>query len=273
MRRLSNEVEQFLQSLNNADHEGDADQNDTEEVVDVYFVRREAEIAPESDIVGDIVDAAPVTPTGGPSAVFTTATIFFSVGILVSAIALQIFLAFNPPVATVTIVPSVHMVTVSATMPLGRLIHPITLSQSQTTPTTGKGHQDARAAQGTLTFYNGLFTAQRVPAGTILTDANGVQIATDQEADVPAGNPPSYGMVTVASHAVRPGEQGDIAPYDINQACCANAILAKNTAAFYGGQNERDFRTVAKGDITSVSTLLKTSLAQSVQGAVQGQLQ
>ena len=54
MERLSNEVEQFLQSLNNTDHEGDADQNDTEEVIDVYFVPRE-KIAPQSDIV----DAAP----------------------------------------------------------------------------------------------------------------------------------------------------------------------------------------------------------------------
>ncbi len=268
--QLDDEIAQFLRNINNTNQEGATDQNDTEEVIDVYFVRREEGIAPE----GDIVDAAPApVQSNGPSAVFTTATIFFSVGLLVSAIALQIFLAFNPPVATVTIVPSVHMVTVSATVPLGRLIHPFTLSQSQTTPTTGKRHQDARAAQGTLTFYNGLFTAQTVPAGTILTDANGVQIATDQEADVPAGDPPSYGQATVTAHAVQAGESGNIAAYDINQACCANAILVKNTAAFTAGQNERDFRTVTRGDITSVSTLLKTSLAQSVQGALQGQLQ
>src|SRR2546421_571179 len=135
MERLSNEVEQFLQSLNNADHEGDADQNDTEEVVDVYFIPRQ-KIEPQGDIVGDVVDAVPAQSIQGPSAVFTIATIFFCVGILFSAIALQIFLAVNPPTATITLIPSVHTITVSATMPLGRLIHPITLSQSQTTPTT-----------------------------------------------------------------------------------------------------------------------------------------
>ena len=64
MERLSNEVEQFLQSLNNADHEGDADQNDTEEVVDVYFIPRQ-KIAPESDIVESTVDATPTQSTGG----------------------------------------------------------------------------------------------------------------------------------------------------------------------------------------------------------------
>src|SRR5438270_13673123 len=102
--QLDDEITQFLRSINSTNQDGATNQDEME-TVDVYFVRREAGIVPESDIVGDIVDAAPVTPTGGPSAVFTTATIFFSVGILFSAIALQLYLATNPPIATVTIVP------------------------------------------------------------------------------------------------------------------------------------------------------------------------
>src|SRR5207237_1013424 len=104
MERLSNEVEQFLQSLNNTDHEGDADQNDTEEIVDVYFIPRE-KIAPQSDII----DATPAQPTGGPSALVTVAVLFFCLSLPVSSIAFQLYFMLHPPVATVTIVPSVHM--------------------------------------------------------------------------------------------------------------------------------------------------------------------
>ena len=97
---LNSEIERFLQSLNDVDHGGETDQDEME-TVDVYFVRREAEIEPQDAIV----DATPAQPTCGPSALFTSATIFFCVGILFSAIALQLYLAVNPPVATITIVP------------------------------------------------------------------------------------------------------------------------------------------------------------------------
>src|SRR5947209_15661485 len=113
---LNSEIERFLQSLNDVDHGGETDQDEME-TVDVYFVRREAEIEPQDAIV----DATPAQPTCGPSALFTSATIFFCVGILFSAIALQLYLAVNPPVATITIVPDTKTVTLNGTLPLGRL--------------------------------------------------------------------------------------------------------------------------------------------------------
>ena len=61
-------------------------------------------------------------------------------------------------------------------------------------------------------------------------------------------NPPSYGHVAVAAHAVNPGARGNIPAYDINLACCASSVLAKNTEAFTGGQDERDFPTVRQED-------------------------
>ena len=55
---------------------------------------------------------------------------------------------------------------------------------------------------------------------------------TGQDATIPAGNPPSYGQVTVAAHAIQSGSRGNIAAYDINEACCALSVLAKNTEPF-----------------------------------------
>jgi hypothetical protein len=76
----------------------------------------------------------------------------------------------------------------------------------------------------------------------------------------------------VPAHAIHPGVKGNIPAYDIQQACCASAVLAKNTASFTGGQDQRDFHTVAPSDIAAIATPLKTTLAHSMQGALNGQL-
>lgn len=199
-------------------------------------------------------------------------TCLFGLFLVLSCIALQLYIVFNPPIVTVTILPKSQAVTLSGTLQFGRVLSPITLSQSQTVPTTGKGHQDARQATGTVTFYNGLFTSQTVALGTILTGSDGVQVITDQTATIPAGNPPAYGQVTVSAHAINPGVRGNIPTDGINQLCCANAVLAKNTTPFYGGKDERDFQTVTTHDINAAAEALKTTLSLSIQGAFQGQL-
>jgi hypothetical protein len=105
----------------------------------------------------------------------------------------------------VTIIPKSQTVTLTGSLQLGRVLQPLTISQSQTTPTTGKGHQDAKQAQGAITFYNGQFSSQTISQGTIFTGSSGVQIITDQEAVVPATNPPIFGQVTISAHAINPG--------------------------------------------------------------------
>ena len=71
------------------------------------------------------------------------------------------------PTVTIEVVPVTRSVTLTAPLALPtRALAPMSLSQSLTIATTGEGHQDARAATGTLTFYNGLFTAQTIPRGT-----------------------------------------------------------------------------------------------------------
>jgi len=199
------------------------------------------------------------------------AVCFFALTLPIASIAFQLSVAFNPFTATVTILPKSHQVTLSGTVQLGRIVAPLTLRASQTVATTGKGHQDARNATGFITFYNGAFSEQTVPAGTILTGTDGVQVITYHDAFIPAGNPPRYGQITIAAHAIHPGSQGNIPPFAITQ-IYASTVLAKNTTAFYGGQDERDFQTVAKADIVSGATPLKTSLAQRLSAALRNQL-
>jgi hypothetical protein len=199
----------------------------------------------------------------------------FYLFLIFSCIAFQVYEILNPPVATVTIVPKAQTVTLSGTLQLGRLLNPITISQSQTTPATGKGHQDAKQAQGAITFYNGQLNSVPVAAGTLLTGSSGVQIVTDQDAYIPAESqtiPPTLGQTTISAHALILGTKGNIPTGDINQGCCAPSVLAQNPASFHGGQDERDFQTVAKADIASVATPLKTAVMQSMQGAFYSQL-
>jgi hypothetical protein len=199
------------------------------------------------------------------------ATCIFALLLPIASITFQLYLAFSPFTAIVTILPKSQIVTLSGTVQLGRIVSPLTLRASQTVATTGKGHQDAKAATGFITFYNGSFSEQTVPAGTILTGTDGVQVVTDQDAFLPAGNPPSYGQTTIAAHAIHPGSQGNIPSFAITQ-IYASTVLAKNTTAFYGGVDARDFKTVAKADIVNGATPLKSSLAQGLSVALRNQL-
>jgi hypothetical protein len=207
-----------------------------------------------------------------PPVLIAYATGIFYLFLILSCIAFQFYCMFNPPIATITIVPKSQTVTLTGTLQLGRPVNPLTISQSATTITTGKGHQDAKGATGLITFYNGQFTQQTIAAGTILTGSDATQVITDQDATIPAANPPSFGQVTVSAHATIPGVRENIPGYDINVVCCATSVLAKNTNPFTGGQDERNYQTVEIADIAMVATPLKTAVARSMQGAMQGQL-
>src|SRR5437763_9847434 len=96
--------------------------------------------------------------------------IFLLLLVVLSLLATAILRIINQPVVTVTLLPLHKSVQLTTTLPiLTRTLAPVTISRTLTAPTTGKGHQDARAATGTLTFYNGSNTAQSVTTGTKLT--------------------------------------------------------------------------------------------------------
>ncbi len=185
----------------------------------------------------------------------------------------SVILPLLTPSATVTIIPVEKTITTTEAIKVpGRMLPQLTLMQNITALATGKRHQDATQAQGTITFYNGLFTSQTINAGTVFTGNDGVQVITDQPAIIPAGNPPIYGQVTVSAHAVLTGASGNIPAYDINTACCATSVLAKNTEAFTGGQNARDYTVVTRADIQNAASLLKATLLKSEQAALHAQL-
>src|SRR5207244_1142652 len=144
---------------------------------------------------------------------------------------------------TITIIPQQQALTTTATFPIGRgpwdvqgrVLPALTLSQSQTVQAAGKGHQDARAATGTLTFFNGQLQRVTIPAGSTFI-GNGVRITTDDTATIPAAdpttNPPTFGQMQVSAHAVLPGASGNIQAYAINESCCAASVIVKNLAPF-----------------------------------------
>src|SRR5258708_23035075 len=69
---------------------------------------------------------------------FVVSTFIF---LTLSTILLQIFLLIHPPTTTIILMLKSQSVSLSDSIHPGPVIHPITLSQSQSTPTTGKGHQ------------------------------------------------------------------------------------------------------------------------------------
>ena len=273
------QIEQNISRLLARLDEGDREQEDIKppevteepEEYDVYVEPDRITVIKRPEPQAQIIETIqPPQPHHHPYVAYIALTISLSLifYLVTSAFITTLF----PPVITVTIMPTSHALTLSGTLQLGRLLTPVTISQSQIVPTTGKGHQDARSATGSITFYNGQFTSVTIPTGIILTSASGIRIITDQDAIIPAANPPLFGQATVSAHAIRSGSTGNIAAYDINEVCCTTSVLAKNTQPFIGGQDERNFQTVATADITRAATPLKTTVAQSMQGALHGQV-
>ncbi len=181
---------------------------------------------------------------------------------------------FFPPVITITLFMKSQAIQTTGTIQLpARQILPITLIQSQSVPTTGRGHTDARSANGYITFYNGQLSDVTIPAGTQIAGRSGVLINTDADANIPAAsiNPPAFGYITVPAHAINPGSNGNIAAYDINSPCCFASVIAKNEEQFTGGQDERDFPIVTRQDIDNAASTPKSTIAENMQAALQPQ--
>jgi hypothetical protein len=201
---------------------------------------------------------------------------FLCVLLPVSSLSFQLLSMHFTPRPTITLLPKQQTVTTSATLPQQdiqeRLLPSISISQSGSLRTTGHGHQDASQARGTITFYNGAFQSQTIPAGTEITGTSGVVVITDQTAFIPSANPPSFGETTVLAHSVNYGVNGNIASLTINTTLSAS-IFVKNTGQFTGGQDARNFSIVAQTDIARLTATIKTSLAQSMAGALKTNVQ
>src|SRR5258708_3625811 len=293
--RYSEEVTKLLARLDGQQEntEPETPIPDTQEPIqDVYiqyiFIEREAE-EDEQDIIDSTLTVTepdtnvpytppiqPLTKTQARDEKTSKHVGLFMMSLLLflcfASIALQLHFILNPPIATIILIPKSQTLSLNATAQLGRLLPPTTLSQEKTVLTTGHGHQDARAATGIVTFYNGSNTPQTINAGTVFTGNDGIQVATDTDATIPAENPPVFGQATVPAHALTANAKDNIQAYDINLAVSSD-LTVKNLSNFSGGQDARDFQTVTKQDIANVATTLKTTLAQSMQGALTGQVQ
>jgi hypothetical protein len=192
-------------------------------------------------------------------------------------------LALFVPTVTVAITPQVKTESATAIIPVGshadvhgRVLAPLTLTQSQTVRATGRGHQQAVAASGQLTFYNGQSQSVTVASGTVFTAGDGIQVVTLESAVTPAAdpstNPPAFGQLTVPAQAVQKGASGNIGAYAISGSCCASSVIVKNLAPFRHGQDARDFPFVTKGDIQGVVGQLTPLLLQSERAALTSQL-
>jgi len=150
--------------------------------------------------------------------------------------------------------------------------------QSKTVNATGVRQTSGTQATGTMTFYNSAFVDQQVNAGTDFLLANGVQIITDINVDIPraTGTPPFIrtGVASVSAHAGSVGPGGNIAALTINRACCTadSSIFAKNLTAFTGGQDPQNFTVVQQSDIDSAAKPLKDMLTPQAQDSVKGQI-
>jgi hypothetical protein len=224
----------------------------------------------DTTLAGEPATVAPPLPQGKEGRISWLA--YAPVGVvllLVFASFLNVLLF--PPIAHITLILKSAQVSLSTSIQTGRILAPLTLSQSATIATTGRGHQDAQTATGTVTFYNGLSTSQSVAIGTVLTGQDGISIATDQAVTIPPANPPSLGETSVNAHAINAGSSGNIQTGDINTTL-ATGLFAKNTAPFSGGQDERNYSFVTKTDIENAAIPLKAAVTQSVAAALQTQL-
>lgn len=118
---------------------------------------------------------------------------------------------------------------------------------------SGSFHQDATRATGLITFYNGAFATQTVPAGSSLTGKDGRTVVIEQTAVIPpatATTPPTYGTVSVIARSSVAGAAGNIPANDIDEACCGASILAQNLDAFSGGRDAQDIPVLTQSDLT-----------------------
>ncbi|HEY4383276.1 MAG TPA: protein kinase, partial [Ktedonobacteraceae bacterium] len=150
-----------------------------------------------------------------------------------------------------------------------------TANDSQTIATTGKAQTQGTQAKGQLTFYNSAFVTQSIDAGTLITSTDGVQVVTDTVAQIPADDPNSgiIGSIAVPAHAVNVGAKGNIVSLDINKTCClSNPVTVKNLSAFTGGQDAQSYHFPTQDDIDQVSHSVQANVEQKARQQLQSQL-
>ena len=232
---------------------------DDDESPDAIFFKAVAEI-PTQPLV--LISGKTLQEKAQERRVLVVILLFF-----LSFVGASVLAVVTYPTVTITVIPISKSVSVTAQLDLPtRTLKPASMSQMQRAPTTGTGYQPAAQATGILTFYNGLATAQTLPAGIVFTGHDGMKVELDQAVTITAANLPQVGEATSVATAVEPGTSGNIPIGDMN-ATIRSGVVVKNLAVFTGGRNARTYRAVAKRDLDTVTATLKQRLTQAIPQA------
>ncbi len=112
---------------------------------------------------------------------------------------------------------------------------------------TGIKTYPATTAHGILTLTNGSILSYGYPKGLHFF-GNDIEIVTDSNVFVPAGNASGYGYATVSAHAILSGKQGNIAALVINTVE-GTSIYIRNLQSFSGGMDSYSVPIVTVQDI------------------------
>src|SRR5713101_6114157 len=129
------------------------------------------------------IDTQPLVKKGKPIVIhfIDIVQLFFCSSLILCGMAGMVWQAITYPHTLVILYTVEKPASITTTLDIPtRTLAPVTLTRSLTAPTTGTGHQDARAATGRLTFYNGSANPQYVPVGSVFTGNDGVKVTTEQ---------------------------------------------------------------------------------------------
>lgn len=137
----------------------------------------------------------------------------------------------------------------------------VVVEDSLTVPTTGSADIPRYKATGSVTFFNILQQAYRVPRNTVVrasATGNVVRFVTQSEVEVPPG-----GQVNVAIEAVDEGVQGNVPANTINvvEGVPSIAVRVINLSATSGGGGDT-VRAVTTDDIRSARSTLRSKLLE-----------
>jgi hypothetical protein len=199
---------------------------------------------------------------------FFTYTALPAAAATVSIIPKRLHLRKDYTIAVVEVTPNAALAQVAA-----HVLSYTTPVQTKTVSATGKGHQNATAATGTITFSN-VGQSVSIASGQTLTGADGVQVVTDTGFNIAVGQ-----TVNVPAHAVQAGAGGNIRAYDIAgtyqvtvKGVPTTTIYAQNTQPFTGGQDAHDYTFVQQSDIDNAANPLVNQLTPTAQTKAQQQL-
>ncbi len=137
------EVKSILANLDQPDKDGEAQQppdpGQPIQEIDVYIEDDRITFIPKTPPQERIIESTPVAPSPQKHHyphIYALSVVYLV--LLLSILIVQLWLLVHPPIAIITIIPQSQSITYSGTLQLGRVIAPITLSQSAIVPTTGK---------------------------------------------------------------------------------------------------------------------------------------